>query len=172
MVNEKTIKELLIEYRAIEFGDFILASGAISRYYIDIKTAMTHPELLNRVAKEFSERGSFDLVAGVAVGGVPLAVATGLAAGKEYAIVRQVARDHGKSGVIIGDVKGRKVLLVEDVTTSGGSALYGVEQLRAAGASVTTVMTVVDREQGAVEALAAVGVRLIPLVRASELLNR
>jgi orotate phosphoribosyltransferase (EC 2.4.2.10) len=73
--------------------------------------------------------------------------------------------------VIIGDIKGRKVLLVEDVTTSGGSALYGVEQLREAGASVTTVMTVVDREQGAVEALAAVGVKLVPLVRVSELLD-
>lgn len=171
MVNEKTITELLIEHRAIEFGDFILASGAISRYYIDIKTAMTNPALLKRVGSEFTERGSFDVVAGVVVGGVPLAVATGLAANKEYAIIRQAARDHGKTGVIIGDVKGRKVLLVEDVTTSGGSALYGVEMLRAEGATVTAVMTVVDREQGAVEALAAVGVRLIPLVRVSELLH-
>jgi orotate phosphoribosyltransferase len=68
-----------------------------------------------------------------------------------------------------GDVKGRNVLLVEDVTTSGGSALYGIKALREAGASISVVVTVVDREQGATAALAKDNVTLHALVKASEI---
>ncbi len=71
---------------------------------------------------------------------------------------------------MIGSVAGRRVLLVEDVTTSGGSAIYGINELRKAGAEVECVVTVVDREGGAEERLAATGARLVPLVRARELL--
>ena len=72
---------------------------------------------------------------------------------------------------IIGDVRGKNVLLIEDVTTSGGSALYGIEILRAAGARADRVITVVDREQGAGQMLKEHGVEIIPLVRVSELLK-
>jgi orotate phosphoribosyltransferase len=68
-------------------------------------------------------------------------------------------------------VKDKDVLLIEDVTTSGGSALYGISALRAAGARADRVVTVVDREQGAETALKSEGVRIIPLVRISELLK-
>ena len=68
-------------------------------------------------------------------------------------------------------MKDKNVLLIEDVTTSGGSALYGIRELRAAGARADLVVTVVDREQGAEAALKAEGVRIIPLVRISELLK-
>ena len=111
------------------------------------------------------------MVAGVAVGAVPIAVAVSLASGRPYAIVRKEEKDHGKAGTIVGDVNGRNVLLVEDVTTSGGSALYGLAALRAAGAEVDRVVTVVDREAGAHEALAEKGASLFALVRVSELLD-
>ncbi len=162
----------LITAGAIEFGEFTLASGATSPYYVDIKTAMTDPVLLGEIARAITEREPFELVAGVAVGGVPLAVAAALASGRPYAIVRSQAKDHGKSSLVIGDVRDRHVLLVEDVTTSGGSAVYGVEELRRAGAMVERVVTIVDREGGAEERLGALGVRLVPLVRARELLDR
>ena len=169
MVN--SIAALLLESGAIESGDFVLASGARSSYHIDIKVATTNPAVLAAIGKAIAEGWEFDVVAGVAAGAVPIAVAVSLASGRPYAIIRKEAKDHGKAGAIIGDVSGRNALLVEDVTTSGGSALYGLEVLRAAGAHVDRVVTVVDRESGAHEALAEKGASLLALVRVSELLD-
>jgi orotate phosphoribosyltransferase len=166
----KKIADLLIRHKAIEFGDFTLASGAKSRYYVDVKTAVTHPDFLAAIAQEIAERYDFDVVAGVAVGGVPLAVATALAAQKPFAIIRAEEKDHGKKSRIIGEVKGKDILLVEDVTTSGGSALYGISVLRDAGARADRVVTVVDREQGAAATLKTQGIDLYPLVQVSEIL--
>ena len=168
---ENPVLDLLIQYKAVEFGDFTLASGVKSKYYIDVKTAIMQPALLGEIAKEVAERYTFDAVAGVAVGGVPLAVAVSLASGKPCAVIRAAAKDHGKSQMVIGDVAGKHVLLIEDVTTSGGSSKYGIDELRKAGAIVDSVVVVVDRDSGAEALLAAEGVTLHPLVRASELLN-
>jgi orotate phosphoribosyltransferase len=164
------LADLLIRHKAIEFGDFTLASGAKSRYYVDVKTAVTHPEFLAVIAQEIVKRYEFDVVAGVAVGGVPLAVATALAAQKPFAIIRAEEKDHGKKSLIIGAVEGKDILLVEDVTTSGGSALYGISMLRNAGARADRVVTVVDREQGAAARLKEQAIDLYPLVRVSEIL--
>ena len=164
------LADLLIQYKALEFGDFTLASGAKSKYYVDVKTAVTHPDFLAQIAREIAQRYEFDLVAGVAVGGVPLAVAVSLAAKKPFAIIRAEEKDHGKKNPIIGEVKGKRILLVEDVTTSGESALYGIVTLRNAGALADRVVTVVDREQGAAAALAKEKIDLLPLVRVSEIL--
>ena len=169
---ENPVLDLLIQYKAVEFGDFTLASGVKSKYYIDVKTAIMQPALLGEIAKEVAERYTFDAVAGVAVGGVPLAVAVSLASGKPCAVIRAAAKDHGKSQMVIGDVAGKHVLLIEDVTTSGGSSKYGIDELRKAGAIVDSVVVVVDRDSGAEALLAAEGVTLHPLVRASGLLNR
>jgi orotate phosphoribosyltransferase len=132
MVNR--IRDLLIKFKAIEFGDFTLASGAKSSYYIDVKTAATNPELLGAIVRKIARTCQFDMVAGVAVGGVPLAVATSVISKKPYAIIRAAEKSHGKKDIIIGNVQDKTVLLIEDVTTSGGSALYGVQILRQAGA--------------------------------------
>jgi orotate phosphoribosyltransferase len=171
MVNEM-LKELLVRYKAIEFGDFTLASGVKSSYYIDVKSAVTHPDLLSAIASAVSASYDFDVVAGVAVGGVPLAVATALVSKKPYAIIRASEKGHGKKDLIIGNVRGKNVLLIEDVTTSGGSALYGIETLRAAGATADRVVIVVDREQGAEQMLLNHGVVVLPLVKVSELLQK
>jgi orotate phosphoribosyltransferase len=166
------IADLLIQCGAIEFGEFTLASGAKSRYYIDIKSATTNPRILRAIGEAIIEIADFDVVAGVAVGAVPIAVAASLASGKPFAIIRRQGKEHGKTGAIIGTVAGRHVLLVEDVTTSGGSVLYGVRRLREAGAMVRTVITVVDREEGAAERLAQEGIELKPLVKASDILEK
>jgi len=168
MVN--TIAELLIRHKAIEFGDSTLASGKKSPYYVDIKTAVTNPDLLVAVVSAIAEKHTFDVVAGVAVGGIPLAVATSIMTKKPYAIIRAEEKGQGKKDVITGAVRDVEVLLVEDVTTSGGSALYGITALRAAGARADRVVTVVDREQGAGEMLRQQGVDLLPLVKISEIL--
>jgi orotate phosphoribosyltransferase len=166
-----TIADLLIKHKAIEFGEFTLASGKKSPYYVDVKTAVTNPDLLAAIASAIAHTHTFDVVAGVAVGGIPLAVATSIITKKPYAIIRAAEKSHGKKDVIIGTVKDTDVLLVEDVTTSGGSALYGINALVAAGARADRVVTVVDREQGAGEMLRKQGVRLLPLVKISEILQ-
>jgi orotate phosphoribosyltransferase len=166
-----TLADLLIKNKAIEFGDFTLASGKKSPYYIDVKSAVTNPALLSAIANAIAQAYTFEVVAGVAVGGIPLAVATAMVTKKPYAIIRAAEKSHGKKEVIIGQVNGREVLLVEDVTTSGGSALYGINALRAAGARADRVVTVVDREQGAGEMLRQQGVSLLPLVKVSEILK-
>jgi orotate phosphoribosyltransferase len=163
------LPHLLAAHGAVRHGDFVLASGARSKVYVDIKSALTAPGVLSAVALEIAGRCSFEVVAGVAVGGVPLAVAVSLASGKPYVIVRSGEKGHGTGGRIIGDAKGRSTLLVEDVTTTGGSVLSAVRLLREAGAVVDRVITVVDREEGAAAALAAEGVELIALVTLSEL---
>lgn len=165
------IVRLLDEHGAVEYGDFLLASGARSTYYLDIKKVMTQPDALREIGAAIAARYAFEVVAGVAVGGVPLAVSVSLASGKPFAIVRSQEKGHGKSGRIIGHVQGRRVLLVEDVTTSGGSALSGVQALRDAGAYIDTVVTVVDREAGAASLLEKSGVTFDALVKASELVK-
>jgi len=164
-----SIANLLLRFKAIEFGDFTLASGGKSTFYVDVKSTVTHPELLSAIASEVSAQYEFDVIAGVAVGGVPLAVAVSLVSRKPYAIIRATEKGHGKKGVIIGNVRGMNVLLIEDVTSSGGSALYGIQALRSAGATADRVVTVVDREQGAAATLQGHDIQLIPLVRVSEL---
>ncbi|MDD1705630.1 MAG: orotate phosphoribosyltransferase, partial [Methanoregulaceae archaeon] len=130
-----------------------------------------NPFVLKAVGEEIAGMVTFDVVAGVAVGGVPIAVATSLASKKPYAIIRAGEKSHGKAGRIIGKVTGMRVLLVEDVTTSGGSVIRGIQALRAEGALVDTVVTVVDREAGAPDALLKLGVRLAALSRASEIVG-
>ena len=129
-----TLADLLIKNKAIEFGEFTLASGKKSPYYIDVKSAATNPALLSAIASAIAQTYTFEVVADVAVGGIPLAVATALITKKPHAIIRAAEKSHGKKDLVIGDVRDRDVLLVEDVTTSGGSALYGIGALRPAGA--------------------------------------
>ena len=167
----RALASLLAAHGAVRHGDFLLASGTRSGVYVDIKSALTEPGVLSVMALEIAGRVDFELVAGVAVGGVPIAVAVSLAAGKPYAIVRSGEKGHGTGGRIVGEVAGRSTLLVEDVTTTGGSVLSAVRLLREAGARVETVATVVDREEGAAVALAAEGVTLVPLVTLRELLG-
>jgi orotate phosphoribosyltransferase len=169
MVNR--IARMLKENGAVEYGEFILASGIKSSYYLDVKSALANPSVLQAVGQEIAVMASFDVVAGVAVGGVPIAVATSFASGKPYAIIRAGEKSHGKGGRIIGKVAGMRVILVEDVTTSGGSVIRGIEALREEGALVDTVVTVVDREAGAHDALELRGVHLVALSRASELVD-
>jgi orotate phosphoribosyltransferase len=167
----KLLASLLAVHGAVRRGDFLLASGIRSSVYVDIKSALTEPGVLSSIALEIAGRCRFDAVAGVAVGGIPIAVAVSLAAGKPYAVVRREEKGHGTGGRIIGEVAGLSTLLVEDVTTSGGSALSAVRLLREAGAKVDTVITIVDREEGAAGSLAAEGVNFIPLVTLKELLG-
>ncbi len=169
----RLIRDELVKCGAVRFGDFTLASGKKSPYYVDIKRASTNPTVLGLIGEAISARArEYDAVAGMELGAVPIAVATSLAATKPFLIVRKQAKGHGTTSRIEGDVrKGLRVLLVEDVTTTGGSSLEAVSVLRDAGMVVDRCVVVVDREEGGTALLTGAGIVLEPLVRASELLG-
>lgn len=170
-----TVSEHLLRCGAVRFDRFTLTSGKTSDYYVDVKAATTDPTVLRPVADEMAalarRHGPFDAVAGMELGAVPIATAVSLATDLPLLVVRKGERSHGTGRRIEGrDPSGMRVFVVEDVTTTGGSTVQAIEVLRAAGAAVTHASVVVDRESGAKEALHALGVDLLPLATASQLL--
>ncbi|MCI4340362.1 MAG: orotate phosphoribosyltransferase [Thermoplasmata archaeon] len=163
--------QLLKESGAVRFGRFTLASGQVSDVYVDIKKAWTDPRRLSVMAEALSQRvGDAERLAGMELGAVPLVVATALRTGLPYAVVRKAAKDHGTQQRYEGEIPpGSRVLVIEDVSTTGGSSEETVAIVRAAGGIVDRILVVVDRNQGARERLAARGVTLEPLVSLDEL---
>ena len=145
--------EDLISCGALKFGDFTLTSGKKSKYYVDIKKASSNPEILSRMTDLFSDlRIQADKVAGVELGAVPLIVAYSLKNKVPFIIIRKGEREHGTKKKIEGDIgPGERVLLLEDVVTSGGSVITAVDNLKEAGAEVVQILSVVDREEGGTE---------------------
>jgi len=169
----KDLSDLLLETGAIKFGDFTLTSGKKSSFYVDVKKASTRPAILKIISDMMTEHiGIEDRLAGMELGAVPIVVGLALASGKDYLIIRKGKRDHGTGKGIEGEFKpGERILIVEDVATTGGSVIKTAEILRQAGLIVDRSLVVVDREEGASEALEAVGIKLIPLVRITELME-
>ncbi|MEM2925358.1 MAG: orotate phosphoribosyltransferase [Methanocellales archaeon] len=179
--NKMELINTLKAYGAIKFGDFVLSSGKKSNYYIDIKKASTEPNVLKLIASrigiairqiEQNRNTKFDRIAGIELGGVPIAVAVSLELNLPMLIIRKAEKSHGLKDRIIGNLNPRdRVVLVEDVVTTGSSALSGVEVIKAAGGFIDTVISIVDREEGASIALNEKGISLIALIKASELLS-
>lgn len=167
------LKESLIDCGAIKFGHFVLTSGKESSYYVDIKQASTNPKVLQEIADEMAnltKDTDYQLIAGMELGAVPLAVALALRTKKPYVIIRKEKPSHGTGKQLVGNATpSQKVLLVEDVATTGGSMKKAIDVLREEGLTVEKVLVVVDREEGAKENLKDYNVEVLPLVRASEL---
>ncbi|RLI59161.1 MAG: orotate phosphoribosyltransferase [Candidatus Thorarchaeota archaeon] len=173
-MGKQQLIELLKECGAIQFGRFVLTSGAVSDYYINIKKASTNPKVLKKITEMMAEYvEGYDVIAGMELGAVPLAVSLSLETNIPYVIVRKEKREHGTGKKIEGgDVKNKKVLVVEDVTTSGGSVIKAVKTLRENQALVDKVLVVVDRESGAEEKLLNIDIRLISLISVRDILKK
>jgi orotate phosphoribosyltransferase len=165
------LREALLASGAVRFGEFTLASGQKSDVYVDIKRAWTEPARLRLLGRALADRvGDAERLAGMELGAVPLVVAAALETGLPYAVVRKAAKSHGTQQRFEGDLPaGARVLIIEDVTTTGGSVVDTIEVVRAAGAQVERVLCVVDRSSGATERLATLGVRLESLTTLAEL---
>ena len=170
-VSRAEIRSLLLDAGAVRFGEFRLASGQRSDVYVDVKAVWTRPDRLRRIARALAvESAGAELLAGMELGAVPLVVATALETGTPYAVVRKPGRDHGTGRRVEGEVgAGARTVVLEDVTTTGGSLADTIQVLRQAGAEVRRAVTVVDREQGARERLGPLGVELVALARLAEL---
>ncbi len=158
---------------ALALGSFTLASGKTSSYYVDIKKAITRPEILRTIADGMAPYArSADRIAGVELGAVPIAAAVSLATGKPYLMVRKASKEHGTKHEFEGDLnRGDRVLFVEDVVTTAGTLRGAIERLRSHGALIEDCVCVVDREEGGRMLLAEINVRLHALLSAKDLLE-
>lgn len=153
----------LVRDLAVVHGAVTLSSGRQADYYVDLRRATLHHEaspLIGQLLRELTSDWEFDAVGGLTLGADPVATAVMHAPGRpvDAFVVRKEAKKHGMQRRIEGpDIVGKKVLVVEDTTTTGNSPLTAVAALREAGAEVVGVATVVDRATGAADVIAEAG---------------
>ncbi|MFI7663640.1 orotate phosphoribosyltransferase [Nocardia sp. NPDC049526] len=153
----------LVRDLAVVHGRVTLSSGKEADYYVDLRRATLHHgagPLIGKLLRELVADWDFEAVGGLTMGADPVALAVMHAPGRpiDAFVVRKAAKTHGMQRQIEGpDIVGKRVLVVEDTTTTGNSPLTAVRALREAGATVVGVATVVDRETGADQVIAAEG---------------
>ena len=173
----------LLAERSARRGQFTLASGKQSTLYIDARLTTMSPDglaLIGPLGLAAIEDAGWDAhaVGGLTLGADPIAYAVSYAsalAGRPLRAftVRKEAKQHGTGRLIEGPFRnGDRVAIVEDVITTGGSALRAIEAVRAAGGRVVGVLALVDREEGGREAIEAADVKVIALARAAEIVAR
>lgn len=154
-------------------GEFTLRSGRKSSYYLDKYQFETRPVLLRELGRRLARYVSprTQRIAGAELGAVALAAATSLETGLPFIIVRNARKaDYGTGNLIEGELNpGDRVLLVEDIVTSGGQVLQAARAIRDAGALVEMIVAVVDRQEGGREAIDAAGLRFAALFTAADL---
>jgi orotate phosphoribosyltransferase len=164
-----------IRETALLEGDFLLRSGKRSTYYLDKYRFETVPKLLEPIGARLAAKAAelepdAQRFACPELGAVTLAAAASLASGKPFVIVRGKAKEYGTANQLEGAYEaGDRVILIEDVVTSGGAAADAVRAIRQAALECRTAICVIDREEGGADALARLGVRLYPLFRAAEI---
>lgn len=165
----------LVKELAVVHGKVTLSSGKEADYYVDLRRATLHHEasrLIGALLRELTADWDFAAVGGLTLGADPVATSIMHADGRDIDafVVRKEAKKHGMQRRIEGtDVEGKKVLVVEDTTTTGTSPLTAVAALREAGAEVVGVATVVDRETGAGDVIAAEGLEYRSLLGLGDL---
>jgi orotate phosphoribosyltransferase len=165
----------LVRQLAVVPGRVTLASGVEADCYVDLRRITLHHEgapLIGQLIRELTDDWSYQAVGGLALGADPVATAVLHAPGPplDAFVVRKSTKQHGLQRRIEGpDVAGRSVLAVEDTSTTGASVLTAVAALREAGANVVGVVTVVDRDTGARQAIEAAGLPYRSILNMSDL---
>jgi len=164
----KEFATFLYQNGAIKFGNFKLSSGKDSSYYIDLRIVPSFPHQFRKMIKtlqsSISEKigfDNFDCIASVPTSGLVIASALAIETVKPLIYVRQKPKDYGTENVVEGKISpGSRVLLVDDVGTTGLSLLNAIKALKASKMVVTDAFTIINRFEGARELLASENVRL------------
>ncbi len=178
-------KELFDIIQRLSFlrGSFVLSSGRASDYFLDLKPTMLHPQgavLLAELVLNKLQDVKVHYIGGLAMGAVPLVSQVAMlshSTGRSIPgfFVRKAVKDHGTQklidGVKQGDLERKSVVILEDVTTTGESAMQAIKAAQDAGAKIELVLAIVDREEGAAEFFEKQGIPFKWLFRASELLQ-
>jgi uridine monophosphate synthetase len=173
--QQSTLADDLLSAGCIKFGEFTLKSGLKSPIYIDLRRLVTYPRLLAQVAKAYLsvlEKLKFDRLAGLPYAAIPIVTAIGLQAGYPVIYPRKEAKTYGTKAEIEGEYQaGETAVVIDDLTTTGGSKFEGIEKLTNAGLMVKDVVVLIDRQSGAKEALAQAGFRLHAVLTIGEMLD-
>lgn len=163
-----------INEAAILRGEFTLRSGRTSSYYIDKYLFETQPDILKALGEKFSQRvkelPGVDRVAGAELGGIPLVSATAITSGLPCVLIRNRKKDYGTAKQFEGQLEpGDKVVIVEDIVTSGGQVIEAAKSLNEQGATIVKIIAVIDREEGGREAIEEAGFAFESLFTKSDL---
>jgi orotate phosphoribosyltransferase len=158
-MNDKELIERICQAALLK-GEFTLRSGRKSKYYLDKYLFETQPDILAALGKKFAAHvdASVDRLAGAELGGIPLVTAAAMATGKPSVLIRNQKKDYGTAKQLEGVLKpGDKVMIVEDIATTGGQVLEAAKVIEATGAKVVKIVAVIDRQEGARENIEAGG---------------
>ena len=165
----------LLSAGCIKFGDFTLKSGLKSPIYIDLRQIITYPKLLEQIAAAYLpilRPLSFDRLAGLPYAAIPIATAISLAGNYPMIYPRKEAKSYGTKAEIEGEYHaGETAVIIDDLTTTGGSKFEAIEKLTGAGLVVKDVVVLVDRQSGAKESLAQAGYSMHAVLTISQLLD-
>jgi len=165
----------LFEINAIKFGEFKLKTGSLSPIYIDLRMTVSYPDVLKMVAKAMWEKVKgleFDVICGVPYTALPIATAISLEHNKPMIMRRKEVKEYGTRKAIEGKFEpDQKVLIIEDLVTSGSSVFETIEPLELEGLKVKDVIVLLDREQGGQENINSRGYTLHSVLDMTGLLN-
>lgn len=165
--NRRRLIEI-IKRDALEYGDFTLKSGKKSNWYLDCRRVTLSPEGLSLIVDclyALLWGADFDVIGGPCVGADPIVGAYVVQHDVRGCLIRKEEKDHGKADLVIGPVKaGDRVVIVEDVTTTGGSLMRAVDIVQAMGCSVIQAISVVDRMEGAADLFSKASIPFTSLV--------
>lgn len=175
--KKKDIAARLHEIGGIKFGEFTLTSGKKSPYYVDLRVMPSHPNLFDKVTdictdlirEEISE--DYSKVAGVPTAGLPIATLISQKLRLPLLYVRKEKKSHGRKKGVEGKFQGGELILIDDVTTTGGSIKKAAETVREESGKVKHAVVILDREEGAEEELEKIGVNLHSCYKITELIN-
>jgi len=175
----KEFATFLHEKGAIKFGDFTLTSGKKSSYYVDLRIVPSFPhqfrKMVKRLQSNISEKiglDNFDYLVSVPTSGLVIASALAIETVKPLIYVRNKPKDYGTSKSIEGSFEqGKKALMIDDVATTGGSVVNAIKLLKEAGIVISDAFVIINRMEGASEALEAEGVKIYNLTDILEITN-
>jgi orotate phosphoribosyltransferase len=173
------IAKILHKIEALKFGLFKLTSGKVSPYYIDLRIVPSFPDAFRQICDFYAEAitnqiglKNFDRIAGVPIAGIPFASQIAYNLKKPFLYVRKGARLHGRQRRVEGNlVSGDRVLLIDDLVTTGLTMKKAAEAITAEGGIVKETVALLDREEGGKEKLAKTKIQLHALLKISEVAN-
>jgi len=175
MKNKEKLMLSLFKISAIKFGSFKLKSGMISPVYIDLRVLVSYPKVLKQVAKAYLsvlEKLKFDRMTAVPYTAIPIVAAVSFYNNKPWLYTRKEVKDYGTKKPFEGEYKvGERVVLVDDMITTGASKIEAIKPLMEAGLVIKDIVVLFDREQGGKEFLEEKGFRLYPVLTLKEWLD-
>lgn len=177
LTQKDKMANILFKLDAVKFGVFQLSSGKPSPYYIDLRVIPSFPDAYREICEFYSQTianqigtQNFNRIAGIPLAGIPFASQVAYNLKKPFLYVRKDIKLHGRERRVEGIlVSGDKVLLVDDLLTTGLTLKEAVEAVRAEGGVVTDAVVFMDREEGGEKQLESVGVKLHPMLKISEI---